>query len=172
MSADVRDWRNWVSLVARLILGVVLVWAGLSKITNLEGSVHATSAYQILPYELARVVGYALPFIEIAVGAMLIVGFFTRAMGLIGALMMLAFVIAIASVWARGIAIDCGCFGDGGPIDPAEAMAKYPWEIARDLGLMACGIWLTLRKKQFLAVDGWLFRPVEEILARQDRRHR
>jgi uncharacterized membrane protein YphA (DoxX/SURF4 family) len=159
-------------LGARLILGVVLLVAGISKVTNLAASVHATNAYEILPFPLVKIVGNGLPFIEIGVGFMLIIGFFTRAMGLIGALLMLAFVIAIASVWVRGIAIDCGCFGDGGSIDHDKAMAAYPWEIARDLGLMACGIWLALRRTYFLAVDSWLFRPVEEILARQDTHRR
>jgi len=171
-SVDARDWKNWVSLAARLILGVTLIWAGASKVGNLAGSVQATSAYQILNYDLSKVVGNALPFAEIGLGILLILGLFTRVMGVFGALMMLAFVIAIASVWARGISIDCGCFGDGGPIDPDEAMAKYPWEILRDVGLMACGVWLVIIKKPFLAVDAWLFRPVEEILAKADQKKR
>jgi len=171
-SSDAREWKNWVSVAARLILGIVLIWAGASKVTNLVGSVQATAAYQILPYDLAKVVGQALPFIEIGVGILLVIGLFTRIIGAVGALMMLAFVIAIASVWARGISIDCGCFGEGGAISEAEAIAKYPWEILRDLGLMACGIWLVIIKKPFLAVDSSLFRPVEEILARADQKKR
>ena len=171
-STEARDWKNWVSLGARLTLGIVLMWAGLTKVTNLEGSVFATNAYQILSYDLGKIVGYALPFAEIALGLALIVGIFTRIMGALGALMMLVFVIAIASVWIRGISIDCGCFGSGGPIDPTEAMSKYPWEIARDIGLMACGVWLVIIKKPFLAIDSWLFRPAEEILARADSKRR
>jgi len=169
-SIDTHNWKNWVSVAARLILGIVLIWAGASKVTDLAGSVQATSAYQILPYGLAKVVGQTLPFIEIGVGILLVIGLFTRIMGVVGALMMLAFVIAISSVWARGISIDCGCFGEGGAIGEAEAIAKYPWEILRDLGLMACGIWLVIIKKPFLAVDSSLFRPVEEILARADQK--
>ncbi len=45
----------------------------------------------------------------------------------------MAFIIGIASVWARGITIDCGCFGGGGY--DADAASQYPWEIARDVGL-------------------------------------
>ena len=170
MPKDARDPKNWISLAARLILGIVLIVAGSMKVGNLDGSVHATASYQILPYELARIVGYALPFAEIALGLFLVIGLFTRVAGALGALMMLAFVIAIVSVWVRGIAIDCGCFGAGGPIDLEKAIGQYPWEILRDVGLMACGVWLVVAKKYFLGVDTWLFRPVEEILARQDRR--
>ena len=169
---DARDWKNWVSLAARLILGIVLIVAGARKVGNLAGSVQDTAAYQILPYELAQVVGSALPFAEIGLGIVLVVGLFTRIAGALGALMMLAFIVAIASVWVRGISIDCGCFGGGGPISPAEAAKQYPWEILRDVGLMACGVWLVLVKKPFLAADSWLFRSVDDIMARQDRRKR
>ncbi|MDR0782706.1 MAG: DoxX family membrane protein [Propionibacteriaceae bacterium] len=171
-SPELTKWQNWVSLAARLILGIVLIAAGLTKVGNLESSVQATLAYKILDYDLARVVGMSLPFLEIALGLVLVIGLFTRIAGAFGALMMLAFVIAISSVWARGISIDCGCFGDGGPIDKAEAIAKYPWEILRDLGLMACGLWLVFAKRQIFAIDTWLFRSAEELLAEKDRKKR
>ena len=156
-------------MAARLTLGIVLIVAGALKVGNLEGSVFATSEYKILPYELLRPVGIGLPFAEIALGILLVIGLFTRLSGLAGALMMLAFIIAIISVWTRGIAIDCGCFGGGGPVAKEKAFAAYPWEIARDVGLMACGVWLAVIKKPFLAVDTWLFRSVDEMLEREDR---
>jgi len=169
---DARDWKNWVSLAARLILGIVLIAAGAGKVGNLAGSVQAAAAYQLVPYEVAQAIGYSLPFAEIGLGIILVIGLFTRIAGALGALMMLAFIIAIASAWVRGISINCGCFGDGGPIDPKKATATYPWEILRDVGLMACGVWLVVVKKPFLAIDSWLFRPVEEILAAKDAKAR
>ena len=164
-ASDVRDWKNWVSLVARLTLGIVLIVAGAKKLPNLEGSVLATNAYQILPYELVKLVGYGLPFAEVGLGLLLVIGLFTRLSGLLGALLMLAFIIAITSVWIRGISIDCGCFGHGGVIDEATAVAKYPWEILRDTGLMAAGVWLAVIKRRFLAVDQWLFRSKDASFA-------
>ncbi|MDR2896733.1 MAG: DoxX family membrane protein [Propionibacteriaceae bacterium] len=154
------SWQQWLSLLARLILGVVLIVAGLTKIGNLNGAASAAAAYHILPYDLAQVVGMALPFAEIGLGLLLVIGLFTRLAGVLGALLMLAFIIAIASVWARGISIDCGCFGSGGPLDPAEAVAKYPWEIARDIALTACGVWLAGWGKHLWSVDAVLFRPI------------
>ncbi len=167
---DIRDWKNWVTLAARLILGVVLIWAGISKAMNLRLSVSSTLAYRLIDGGLATAVGYALPFCEIGLGLLLVAGMFTRLAGVLGALMMLAFIIAIASVWARGISIDCGCFGSGGPISPQEAIAKYPWEIARDSGLLLCGAWLAVFGKPFYAIDCWLFKPIEQIVAEQGRK--
>ena len=68
----------------------------------------------------------------------------------------MAFIIGIASVWARGIQIDCGCFGGGG--FDADATAKYPWEIARDVGLLLLSLLLVWRPRTRLALDNLLFR--------------
>ena len=63
----------------------VLVVAGALKVTNLESSVLAVRGYQLLPYEVALVVGYMLPLLEIIVGLLLIAGLLTRFAGAIGA---------------------------------------------------------------------------------------
>ncbi|HET8599361.1 MAG TPA: MauE/DoxX family redox-associated membrane protein [Segeticoccus sp.] len=145
-----------VGLVARLILGVVLVWAGASKITDLQSSVRAVLGYQLMPsYSVAHLVGTVLPVVEILVGVLLIIGLFTRAAAVVGGLLMVAFIIGIASVWARGISIDCGCFGGGGTIKPGET--HYLREILRDTGLLICAAWVVWRARTFLGLDQRLF---------------
>ncbi len=151
-----RDWLDWVGLVARLILGGVLLVAGLLKVGSLGQSVLAVQAYQLLPYEMTFVIGYALPIVEIIVGLALLLGLFTRWSGLIGALMMVAFIIGISSAWTRGLSLDCGCFGGGGEISPEEAIAAYPLDIARDIGLALAGIWLTVRPESPFRLDSRL----------------
>ncbi|HSK32141.1 MAG TPA: MauE/DoxX family redox-associated membrane protein, partial [Propionicimonas sp.] len=61
-----RPWQEWVSLLARLVLGVTLLVAGLLKVTRLDASVQSVRLYQLLPWELTSVVGAALPIVEIA----------------------------------------------------------------------------------------------------------
>jgi uncharacterized membrane protein YphA (DoxX/SURF4 family) len=156
----VKQWRDWVGLAARLLLGGVLLVAGGLKLGNLADSVYAVRSYRMLPYDLTAAVGYALPIIEVAVGLLLILGLFTRGAALVGSLLMVAFVIAIGSVWARGIAIDCGCFGGGGEISADQALASYPWEILRDVGLLACGVWLVIRPRTAWALERRLFPPI------------
>lgn len=153
-------WQPWVGLVARLVLGGVLLVAGALKVGNLGESVNAVRGYQLLPWALTTPVGYALPIIEIVVGLLLVVGLFTRWAALAGSLLMAAFIIGIGSAWARGIAIDCGCFGGGGAIALEAALAAYPWEIARDVGLLLCGLWLVWRPRTPLALHDRLFPPL------------
>ena len=60
---------------------------------------------------------------------------------------MIVFIAAIASVWARGLLIDCGCFGGGGEIDPSlksQVHRAYFTEIMRDLGLALTALYLYL----------------------------
>ena len=141
----------WLTLLSRLTLGVVLLVAGGLKIGNLPKSAMAVRAYELLPVSLANFLGYTLPWIEIGLGLLLIVGVSVKISGALGALTMLAFIIAIAQAWARGLSIDCGCFGGGGAIDPEDT--KYLSEIIRDIGLMALGIFLYFYPKGRFALE-------------------
>ena len=140
-----KTYQPWLTLLSRLILGGVLFAAGALKIGNLQKSAMAVRAYEMLPVELANFLGYVLPWIEIGIGLLLIVGASVKICGLLGAFTMLAFIIAIAQAWARGLSIDCGCFGGGGTIDPEET--KYLSEIIRDIGLLAMGVFLYIQLK-------------------------
>ena len=140
MLAKFKLIQPWLTLLARLILGGVLLAAGGLKIGNLQKSAMSVRAYELLPTDLANFFGYVLPWIEIGMGLLLIVGAVVSIMGLLGALIMLAFVVAIAQAWARGLSIDCGCFGGGGEIDPGET--KYLSTILRDLGFFLLGVYL------------------------------
>jgi uncharacterized membrane protein YphA (DoxX/SURF4 family) len=142
-------------LLARLILGIVLIWAGVAKVTKPALSARAVRAYQILPYDFAGYVGYALPVLEILVGLLLVAGLFTRASAIVGGLLMLAFIIGISWAWAHGLALDCGCFGGGGTI--AASQTQYPLEILRDVGLLACAAWLIVRPRTAYSLDHRLF---------------
>jgi len=141
----------WLTLLARLILGAVLLVAGALKVPNLPKSAMAVRAYEMLPIPMANFLGYTLPWIEIGLGLLLIVGVTVKISGALGALTMLAFIIAIAQAWARGLSIDCGCFGGGGTIDPEDT--KYLSEIIRDIGLMGLGIFLYLYPKGRFAIE-------------------
>ena len=146
-----KTYQPWLTLLSRLILGGVLFAAGALKIGNLQKSAMAVRAYEMLPVELANFLGYVLPWIEIGIGLLLIVGASVKICGLLGAFTMLAFIIAISQAWARGLSIDCGCFGGGGTIDPEET--KYLSEIIRDIGLLAMGVFLYYFPKGKLSLD-------------------
>ncbi|CAB4550648.1 unannotated protein [freshwater metagenome] len=151
MQEKFRIAQPWLTLLSRLILGGVLIVAGALKIGNLQKSAMSVRAYEMLPIWLANFFGYALPWVEIGIGALLILGVAVRIMGALGALIMLGFIIAIAQAWARGLSIDCGCFGGGGTIDPEDT--KYLSTILRDIGFLALGVFLYFYPKGRFALD-------------------
>jgi uncharacterized membrane protein YphA (DoxX/SURF4 family) len=130
----------WLTLMARLVLGGVLLVAGLLKAINPQKSAMAVRAYELLPVSVANFLGYVLPWIEIGVGALLILGTALKINAAIGGFTMFVFIIAIGQAWARGLSIDCGCFGGGGAVDPGKT--KYIEEILRDFALMLTAIYL------------------------------
>jgi uncharacterized membrane protein YphA (DoxX/SURF4 family) len=121
----------------------VLLVAGALKVTDPYSSATSVRAYQILPVDLANLLGFILPFAEVAIGIFLIVGIWVRLNAIAGGALMIMFIIAIGQAWARGISLDCGCFGKGGLLDTDELPVwNYTLEIARDIVLAAFAVYL------------------------------
>jgi len=145
-----------ITFIVRIILGGVLLASGILKAKDPAESANAAAAYKILPTNIAHLFGYGLPWLEIAIAFLLILGISVRLAAFLGGFIMLVFVAAIASVWSRGILIDCGCFGGGGVIDPSkatEAYRSYFLAILRDLALALGGLYLYFFPHGILSFD-------------------
>jgi len=143
----------WVSTAARLVLAGVFITAGVLKAANPQDSVATVRAYELLPGSLATIVGWGLPFAEIALGLLLAVGLFTRAVAVGTVVLLAVFLAGIASAAVRGLSIDCGCFGRGGALPPGQA--HYGRELLRDVGLALLAAWLIWRPTCLLCLDRW-----------------
>jgi len=151
---------SWFGLLSRLVLGGVLFAAGWLKIFTPAKSAMAVRAYEVLPIGLANFVGIALPWLEVGFGILLIIGVAVRLSAIIGGGLMLLFIAAISQAWARGLSIDCGCFGGGGVVDPGQT--KYLSEILRDTGLALLALYLIRYPLTRFAVEK-LSKPKESI---------
>lgn len=97
--------------VVRWILAILLVWAALSKIANLNEFHAGLAAYQLpLPDALVRLTAIVLPWLELLCGMLLFVGGLRRAALAWAIVLFAVFVIATGQAWARGLDISCGCF--------------------------------------------------------------
>ena len=139
-----------VSLVARLVLAGVFAYAALTKIGDPQATVRAVRAYELLPNSVEVPLGYALPAFELALAALLVAGVALRLAGVVSAVIMLAFVGGISSAWARGLSIDCGCFGGGGQTDDPQ----YLTELLRDGGLFLLAVLVAV-----IPVSRWALDP-------------
>jgi uncharacterized membrane protein YphA (DoxX/SURF4 family) len=141
-SAQVRDV---VGTVARLGLAAVFLVSGVLKAIDPDGTYVAVRAYDVLPKAAVAVVAVVLSWLEIALGLLLLAGFATRAVAVAGAGLLLVFVAGVTQAWARGLSIDCGCFGGGGVVDPGQA--AYGRELLRDAGFLLLAGWLIVRPR-------------------------
>ncbi|UYP21051.1 DoxX family membrane protein [Rhodococcus sp. Z13] len=136
-------WVRLVSLLARFGLAAVWLISGWSKFSDPSQTVVAVRAYQLLPVDLVRPFAAVFPVAELVLGLLLLVGLAVRPAAIAGALVLVGLIAAIASAWARGLSIDCGCFGGGGVAEGVDGW-DYALEIARDLGFLALGVWLAV----------------------------
>jgi uncharacterized membrane protein YphA (DoxX/SURF4 family) len=134
-------------LVARVALGLVFAVAGGLKIGHFDLFASQIAGFELLPQPLIAPLALLLPFVEVLLGAYLIIGLFTRAAGIVAAVQLAIFAGAIASAVVRGISASCGCFG---PADRTQT--SWP-EVARDLALMLVAIFIAWRAPGAVALD-------------------
>ena len=148
---SIKALQPWLTLFSRLILGGVLLVAGLLKVTHPAKSAMAVRAYEVLPIPVANFLGYALPWIEVGIALLLILGVAIKPAAMMGGFLMFLFIVAISQAWARGLTIDCGCFGGGGQV--AKGETKYLEEILRDTGLVILAIYLVMYPRGKFSLD-------------------
>lgn len=105
---------RWFQFLLRLALGGVFIYAAASKIYAPDKFAIAISNYRLLPHELVNLAAITVPWVEIVTGLLLILGVWARANALILLGLTIVFLFMISSALARGLNIECGCFGTVG----------------------------------------------------------
>lgn len=164
--------RETIGTIARLVMAGTFLWAGFAKVTNLAVAELSVQSYQLMPNQVARVIGIVLPMVEILLGLLLLVGLGTRLVAIILSLMLVAFIFGISSLWVRGIKAQCGCFGNSLIMTEAPS---YPLEVFRDSMMLLATVYLVVWPRTLFSLDNWFARrdeanedePESEILAHQ-----
>jgi uncharacterized membrane protein YphA (DoxX/SURF4 family) len=154
LHAVVRPSSRALDVLGTLVrLGLAGVWltSGTLKALDSSQTYAAVNAYKVLPSGMVSVVAAGLPFAELALGVLLLLGIGTRLVAAFSCLFLLAFITGVSQAWARGLAIDCGCFGGGGNV--AASQTQYPQELARDAGFILLAVWLLVRARTLLSLD-------------------
>jgi uncharacterized membrane protein YphA (DoxX/SURF4 family) len=137
--------RDVVGTIARLGLAAVWLISGVLKAVDPDTTYVAVRAYDALPRAVVGPVAAVLPWLEITLGLLLLAGVATRAVAAASAALLLVFIAGVTQAWARGLSIDCGCFGGGGAVAPSET--SYGWELLRDAGFLLMAGWLVARPR-------------------------
>jgi len=145
----------WISLAARLGLGIMWLYYSVPKLSYSSDALQlAVREYRILPDSLANAFGTVQPFLELALGLLVLIGLGTRLVAVLSGLLLLAYIGGIISLGARGIAINCGCGGIASTV--AAGHTRYTLDVLRDIGYLIPALWLIWRPRSPLALDRWL----------------
>jgi len=137
----------------RLALGVPLLWAGVVKAQDPLLFAQTVRAYEVLPLPLIHPFAVIVPWVEMAAGLCLVLGFWTRSAALLTLPLLLAFEAALGVNLYRGASFSCGCFaldGTGGSLHEAAL---------RNVFLIAAALVLLSVRKVPLSLDRLLGRP-------------
>lgn len=142
---------SWLVVVARLLVGGVFVFAGMSKLALPHGEVVAQmQQYTVIPRLLTPLIATVLPWVEVLSGAALLIGFLTSPAAWLVVAQLVSFCLLMLVVLAAGIEIeDCGCFG-------ALGWKETPLQVLlRDLVMLALMWPVVTRHREVWSVDSW-----------------
>ena len=145
---------RWASTAARLAIGGTFLVSGWTKVADVDGTIRSVRAYRLLPEAVVPAVGAALPVVELGLAALLLAGLATRLAAALTLPLSAAFVVGVSSAWARGLRLECGCFGDGGP--SADPVPGYVRELVLNALILAAAAWLLRRPASRLSADAAL----------------
>ena len=132
--------RRYRIAVMSVALAGVFVYAGVDKLRDPLQFADSIAAFAMLPTPLITPFALGLPIFEVLCGLLILVPPSRRVSALALSLANTMFLVALASALARGITLDCGCFGTGTPSRPRMWL-----EAALDVALLAASLSVYLR---------------------------
>lgn len=148
MQSSPLNLRRSIIWIGRLVLGGIFIYAGYAKIflpimhprpsigVALAFFALQVGSYQMLPPWGVNFVAHTLPFAEVALGLLLIIGWQLRIWASLATLLMLGFFAVVVRSYAMGLQINCGCFANPEPLTI--------WTVVRDGLLVALALVMTI----------------------------
>jgi putative oxidoreductase len=120
---------EYLALLLRVFLGLMFIYASMTKIPYPAEFGKNVEAYRLFPYWSVGVIAVSIPWLEMICGLFLIIGLATRAAAALIAALFAVFTIMLTVNVLRGSPITCGCF------DSVGAQIGW-WDVVRDVLLL------------------------------------
>jgi uncharacterized membrane protein YphA (DoxX/SURF4 family) len=148
------NFRRAVILIGRLLLGGIFIYAGYSKLflpnqhfwpffvlkfslsSNLATFAFQVDSYKMLPPAGVAFVARTLPFAEIVLGLLVLIGWRLRIWASLITLILLGFLTVVTRAYLLHMEINCGCFGTPEPLTGTTVL--------RDSALAALAVLVTI----------------------------
>jgi hypothetical protein len=137
------------------VLSCVLGYAALAKLGRLGEFAGQVEAYRLLPARLSRPVAVLVVGVELGVAGLLLPSSSRTVGAVVAAILFGVFLVAQAGAVARGLRIDCGCFGASAS---GEATAVGPVSLVRTALLLGLAL-------AAVGAGGAAFQPIQLLVA-------
>jgi uncharacterized membrane protein YphA (DoxX/SURF4 family) len=146
-----------VLLYFRVLIGGLLVIAGVAKLMDRAAFYDAVADYDVLPTTLARPFANLVPLFELVAGTLLLFGLFTVPAAVLAVPLFGSFAVAIGVNISRGRHIDCHCFG-------AATNDSIGWSsFLRALLLSIAALYVAVGASTFGALDALIFGTPDDL---------
>jgi len=125
-------------IAARLAMAGIFIYASIDKIAHPAAFAKDVYNYQILPDAWVNLTALVLPWLELLLGLCLLAGVWMPGTVLSVNGLLLAFLAALVFNMARGLDVDCGCFGSDG-LGPSMSPG---WYLLRDALFLSLGVFI------------------------------
>ncbi|PCC73348.1 Methylamine utilisation protein MauE [Nannocystis exedens] len=139
MSDRATQWRRGGIWVLRLVVAGVLLAAAAPKLADPAAFAAKLPNYRLFPDVLVNVVATTAPMLELLAALALLSGRLYRGGVWLSVGLMATFTALIGSALARGIDLDCGCFGSAVQAEPVGAL-----DLVRNIVLLGLTVVLAL----------------------------
>ncbi|MHB2252313.1 MauE/DoxX family redox-associated membrane protein [Corynebacterium aurimucosum] len=142
-SAKSMSAADLMSALVRFGMAAVWIIAGIQKLDARMEMTQAIEAYGIFTPEWSGYLAYLIGPLELMGGVLLLLGLFLTEASAVAAVVLVLFMVGISQAWARGLVIDCGCFGYD-PADVRQGM-NYALTLLRDATFLVLTLWTIWR---------------------------
>lgn len=154
MESSPLNYRRVIIWIGRLVVGGIFIYAGYSKLflpnfiwspwfalkfslsSNLTNFAFQVESYKLLSPAGVNFVAHTLPFAEIVLGLLVLIGWQLRIWATLITVILLGFVAAVTRAYLLHMNINCGCFATPEPLTG--------WTIVRDGALAALAVAMTV----------------------------
>jgi uncharacterized membrane protein YphA (DoxX/SURF4 family) len=154
MESSPLNYRRVIIWIGRLVIGGIFIYAGYSKLflpnfmwspwfalkfslsSNLTNFAFQVESYKLLSPAGVDFVAHTLPFAEIVLGLLVLIGWQLRIWATLITLILLGFVAAVTRAYLLHMNINCGCFATPEPLTG--------WTIVRDGALATLALAMTV----------------------------
>jgi len=125
----------------QIVIGLLFAWASLTKLGDLSSFAAQVHNFRMMPVAVENLVALTLPWIELVAALALILDVRPRSGAAVVAALLAVFTAGVLVAMARGLDIECGCFGT------ADVTRVGVGKVLQNVGMLLVA-WVALRRRR------------------------